>query len=137
MPLSIFDLYKVGVGPSSSHTVGPMVAANRFLDSLEELQLMDQVANVKVALYGSLAMTGVGHATDVATMVGLLGEAPDTVDPDLIPQYIREIEEQGVIRLAGTHTVPLLSLNICRFILASLCPSILTECVSLPMMPPV
>ncbi|MBN3563052.1 L-serine ammonia-lyase [Aliamphritea spongicola] len=106
MPLSIFDLYKVGVGPSSSHTVGPMVAANRFLDSLEELQLMDQVANVKVALYGSLAMTGVGHATDVATMVGLLGEAPDTVDPDLIPQYIREIEEQGVIRLAGTHTVP-------------------------------
>ncbi|WP_271270979.1 L-serine ammonia-lyase [Aliamphritea hakodatensis] len=106
MPLSIFDLYKVGVGPSSSHTVGPMVAANRFLDSLDALQLMDQIASVKVALYGSLAMTGVGHATDVATMVGLLGEAPDTVDPDMIPQYIREIEAQGVIRLAGTHAVP-------------------------------
>ena len=89
MPLSIFDLYKVGVGPSSSHTVGPMVAANRFLDTLKEQQLLDTgSAALKVSLYGSLAMTGVGHATDVATMVGLLGEAPDSVDPDKIPEYM-------------------------------------------------
>ena len=101
MPLSIFDLYKVGIGPSSSHTVGPVVAANRFLDELRERGDLLKVANVKVGLYGSLAMTGKGHATDVAVMIGLLGEKPDLVDPDMVPRYIEQIEQTGQLNLAG------------------------------------
>ncbi|GGK57414.1 L-serine ammonia-lyase [Amphritea balenae] len=105
MPLSIFDLYKVGIGPSSSHTVGPVVAANRFLDELEERDQLDQVTQVKVGLYGSLAMTGKGHATDVAVMVGLLGEKPDLVDPDMVPRYVEQIEQTGQLNLAGKKLI--------------------------------
>lgn len=101
MLLSIFDLFKIGVGPSSSHTVGPMVAANRFLAELKDAGLFEKTATVKVNLYGSLAMTGEGHATDVATMVGLMGEAPDTVDPDSIPVYIQQIRDEGRLNLNG------------------------------------
>lgn len=106
MPLSIFDLYKVGIGPSSSHTVGPVVAANRFLNELKAGDHLNNVARVKVGLFGSLAMTGKGHATDVAVMIGLLGEQPDLVDPDRVPVYIREIREQGQINLAGVKQIP-------------------------------
>ncbi len=106
MPLSIFDLFKVGIGPSSSHTVGPMVAANRFLAELEEKALLPQVAGVKVNLYGSLAMTGKGHATDIAVLLGLLGEAPDSVDPNRVEEYIEEIKNSGQLNLAGKHPVP-------------------------------
>lgn len=105
MALSIFDLFKIGVGPSSSHTVGPMVAANRFLASLTPEQF-DQVANVKVGLYGSLAMTGKGHATDVAVMVGLLGEKPDEVDPDQVPVYVERILASETLNLGGRKEIP-------------------------------
>ena len=105
MPLSIFDLYKVGIGPSSSHTVGPVVAGNRFLEELEQRGQFDQVANVKVGLYGSLAMTGKGHATDVAVMIGLLGEQPDLVDPDKVPAYVEEIEASGQLNLGGKKII--------------------------------
>ncbi|MEH6577083.1 MAG: L-serine ammonia-lyase [Amphritea sp.] len=106
MPLSIFDLYKVGIGPSSSHTVGPVVAANRFLDELKERSELDKVATVKVGLYGSLAMTGKGHATDVAVMIGLMGEKPDLVDPDMVPRYIEQIQQTGQLNLAGERLIP-------------------------------
>jgi L-serine dehydratase len=105
VPLSIFDLYKVGIGPSSSHTVGPVVAANRFLDELRERGVLSKVVNVKVGLYGSLAMTGKGHATDVAVMIGLMGEKPDLVDPDMVPRYIEQIENSGQLNLAGEKLI--------------------------------
>lgn len=106
MPLSISDLFKTGIGPSSSHTVGPMVAANRFLDELREKNLLDNVSRVKVDLYGSLAMTGEGHATDIATLLGLLGERPDQVDPDKVPEYISQIDDQKQLNLAGERLIP-------------------------------
>lgn len=105
MPLSIFDLYKVGIGPSSSHTVGPVVAANRFLDELRERDQLDQVASIHVGLFGSLAMTGKGHATDVAVMIGLMGEKPDLVDPDKVPVYVDEIRNTKQINLAGERMI--------------------------------
>ncbi|WP_415887809.1 L-serine ammonia-lyase [Neptuniibacter sp. QD37_6] len=105
MPLSIFDLYKVGIGPSSSHTVGPVVAANRFLDELRERDQLDQVASVHVGLFGSLAMTGKGHATDVAVMIGLMGEKPDLVDPDKVPVYVDQIRNTKQINLAGERII--------------------------------
>jgi len=101
MLLSIFDLFKIGVGPSSSHTVGPMVASNRFLAELKDAGLFEGTASVKVSLYGSLAMTGEGHATDIATMVGLMGEAPDTVDPDMVPVYVQQIRDDKRLNLNG------------------------------------
>lgn len=105
MPLSIFDLYKVGIGPSSSHTVGPVVAANRFLDELRERDQLDQVASLHVGLFGSLAMTGKGHATDVAVMIGLMGEKPDLVDPDKVPVYVDQIRNTKQINLAGERMI--------------------------------
>lgn len=105
MSLSIFDLFKVGIGPSSSHTVGPMVAANRFLKELIQRNQLMQVEQVKASLYGSLAMTGKGHSTDVAVMVGLLGESPDRVDPDSVPLFIEQIEQRGQLKLAGQRWI--------------------------------
>ena len=106
MLLSIFDLFKIGIGPSSSHTVGPVVAANRFLAELKEAGQFDATASVKVSLYGSLAMTGEGHATDVAVMIGLMGEKPDTVDPDMVPVYVQQIKENCQLNLAGEKNIP-------------------------------
>ena len=74
MPLSVFDLFKIGIGPSSSHTVGPMLAAFRFVERLAAARILDQVGRVCVDLYGSLALTGRGHATDKAVLLGLAGE---------------------------------------------------------------
>lgn len=106
MLLSIFDLFKIGIGPSSSHTVGPVVAANRFLDELKDNGQFENTASVKVNLYGSLAMTGKGHATDVAVMIGLMGEKPDTVDPDKVEGYVDAIRTQKQLNLAGEKTIP-------------------------------
>ncbi|UTW02041.1 L-serine ammonia-lyase [Amphritea atlantica] len=105
MALSIFDLFKVGIGPSSSHTVGPMVAANRFLDELQQRQQFEQVCKVKVGLYGSLAMTGTGHSTDVAVLIGLMGEMPDRVDPDQVPVFVTQIQQTGQLNLAGKRLI--------------------------------
>ena len=84
MNTSLFDLYKIGVGPSSSHTMGPMRAARRFAVEAEAAGLLDQVARVQVELYGSLALTGIGHGTDRAVLLGLCGEEASTIDPDAI-----------------------------------------------------
>ena len=82
MALSAFELYSIGIGPSSSHTVGPMRAAGRFLESLREAGLFDDVARVQVELCGSLGQTGHGHGSDKAVVLGLMGEDPETVDTD-------------------------------------------------------
>ncbi len=106
MSLSIFDLFKVGIGPSSSHTVGPMLAANRFLLALDARGDLDAVGAVEVGLYGSLAMTGHGHATDTAILLGLLGERPDQVDPGAVAGLIETVRGSGRLRLGGRHEVP-------------------------------
>lgn len=101
MFVSVFELFKVGIGPSSSHTVGPMRAALRFIQRLAEAKLLDQVERLTVRLHGSLAHTGKGHGTDVAIMLGLEGEAPDTVDVDQIQQKIERIERAKQIQVSS------------------------------------
>ncbi len=101
MAISVFDMFKIGIGPSSSHTVGPMRAANRFLMGLEEKGLLESTAAVVVELYGSLALTGIGHGTDKAVMLGLEGEEPDKIDPDTIDARLEGIRTQKKIKLKG------------------------------------
>jgi len=103
MDMSVFDLFKIGIGPSSSHTVGPMVAARRFL--LDNAPL-DEVAEVKAELYGSLALTGIGHATDKAVLLGLMGETPQDVNPTAVDQQLADAEAAGQLKLLGQHAVP-------------------------------
>jgi L-serine dehydratase len=103
MDMSVFDLFKIGIGPSSSHTVGPMVAARRFLI---ECGALDNAVGVEVHLYGSLALTGVGHATDKAVILGLMGETPQDVAPDTVEDKLAEAELDGVLHLLGTQPVP-------------------------------
>jgi L-serine dehydratase len=106
MAVSVFDLFKIGIGPSSSHTVGPMRAALLFAQGLERDSLLGATASVKVELYGSLGATGKGHGTDRGVMLGLIGEAPDTVEPDTIATKIGEIAASRTLALLGTHPVP-------------------------------
>jgi len=103
MDMSVFDLFKIGIGPSSSHTVGPMVAARRFL---LECGSLEQAVGVEAHLYGSLALTGVGHATDKAVILGLMGETPQGIDPDTVEDKLAEAEMDGVLRLLGEKEVP-------------------------------
>jgi L-serine dehydratase len=103
---SLFDLYKIGVGPSSSHTMGPMRAACRFARELENRGVLEQVGRVQVDLYGSLALTGLGHGTDRAVLLGLAGNEPATIDPAEIAPTIAAIREMERIPLAGRHSIP-------------------------------
>ena len=99
MAISVFDLFKVGIGPSSSHTVGPMRAAAMFALSLEKEGLLEQTASVKAELYGSLGATGKGHGSDIGIMLGLMGQTPDTVDVDAIPGLIKTVRAQQTLAL--------------------------------------
>lgn len=105
MTISVFDIFKIGVGPSSSHTVGPMRAAHQFLLDLQAAGKLDQTRQVVAELYGSLALTGAGHGTDRAVLLGLEGETPDEIDPDTIGTRLRAIREAGRIRLLGSHEI--------------------------------
>ena len=105
MSLSAFDLFKIGIGPSSSHTVGPMRAAERFVRELETLGLLERTARLETLLYGSLALTGKGHATDKAVILGLCGELPDRVDPDAADGIVARVRESGRLPLLGRHVV--------------------------------
>lgn len=91
---SVFDIFKIGVGPSSSHTVGPMKAGKLFIDELIKLDLMGQVTRLTADVYGSLSLTGKGHQTDIAIIMGLAGNTPDLVDIDSIPTFIQQVEKQ-------------------------------------------
>jgi len=103
---SIFEIFKIGVGPSSSHTVGPMRAARRFVLDLKERGLLDQVAGVRVELFGSLALTGHGHQTDRAVLLGLSGETPETIDPATIYEKVGDIRQRRELRLLGKVAIP-------------------------------
>jgi L-serine dehydratase len=102
---STFDLFKIGIGPSSSHTMGPMTAACRFARELEERDVLARTARVSVALYGSLALTGRGHATDTAIILGLAGHLPAEVDPDAAAGTLDEIRASKQLALLGRHRV--------------------------------
>ena len=104
MYISLTDLFKIGIGPSSSHTVGPMRAARRFLTELPE-GVLQQITRVRVELFGSLAHTGRGHGTDVALQLGFSGELPDVVDTAAIPQMIAEISKTESIKLLGERAI--------------------------------
>jgi L-serine dehydratase len=103
---SIFELFKIGIGPSSSHTVGPMRAARQFVQELSLSGLIAKVSRIKVDLYGSLALTGKGHGTDRAIILGLSGEIPDQVDPASIDTKLATIREQRSLLLFGCHSAP-------------------------------
>ncbi|MBV8034276.1 L-serine ammonia-lyase [Roseateles sp.] len=104
MAVSVFDLFKIGIGPSSSHTVGPMRAARLFGLRLQHDGLLDQVARVQVILYGSLGATGKGHGSDKAVLLGLAGHEPDTVDVEAIPALLDAIRA-GDLNVIGQHRI--------------------------------
>ncbi|MEC5318892.1 L-serine ammonia-lyase [Brenneria populi subsp. brevivirga] len=99
--ISVFDMFKVGIGPSSSHTVGPMKAGRQFVDELISRDLLSAVTRITVDVYGSLSLTGKGHHTDTAIVMGLAGNMPDSVDIDAIPGFIRDVEQRQRLLLAG------------------------------------
>ncbi len=106
MAISVFDLFKVGIGPSSSHTVGPMRAARRFARVLHNHGFMPEVCRVQVDLHGSLGATGKGHGSDKAVLLGLCGHAPDTVDVDQVPAILADIRENRSLPLHGIKRIP-------------------------------
>ena len=103
--VGVFDLFKLGVGPSSSHTMGPMTAAARFVARLRAEGLLPRAARVEVKLYGSLALTGRGHHTDRAVILGLMGHEPATLDPDAGDQALKAVASEGRLPLDGEHAV--------------------------------
>lgn len=104
--ISVFDMLKIGVGPSSSHTLGPWRAAERWIAELKEQQLFDSVTRVKVYLYGSLSLTGKGHATDIAVVLGLVGSDPETVPTNQIDSMIEEIKNNGTLSFGSKKNIP-------------------------------
>ncbi|HYG28716.1 MAG TPA: L-serine ammonia-lyase [Allosphingosinicella sp.] len=105
MVSSVFDLFKIGVGPSSSHTMGPMTAACRFVEGLRESGRIAAAARVQADLYGSLALTGKGHASDRAILLGLSGQRPDGIDPDEADKIVSAIRESGRLELGGEREI--------------------------------
>ncbi len=105
MTVSVFELFKLGVGPSSSHTMGPMTAAQRFVAGLAQGGALGRTARVSVKLYASLALTGRGHATDTAVMLGLMGYAPATLDPDAGEAALARMRASGELVLAGGRAI--------------------------------
>jgi L-serine dehydratase len=106
MAISVFDLFSIGIGPSSSHTVGPMRAAHAFVTQLKQCGDLSRVAHIKVELFGSLAFTGVGHGTDAAILAGLEGNLPESVNPDQIKPRATDIIKEKQIRLMNHQTIP-------------------------------
>jgi L-serine dehydratase len=105
MKTSIFDLFKIGIGPSSSHTVGPMRAARQFTTRLRMAGLLSRTSRVKAELFGSLALTGIGHATDKALLLGLSGEAPELIEPSAIESIIANIRAEGRMPLGNERLI--------------------------------
>src|ERR1700761_3187585 len=99
--ISVFNMFKIGIGPSSSHTLGPWRAAQQFVKLLQERGVINLVVQVKVLLYGSLAKTGKGHGTDIAILLGLSGDDPVTFDVTAIDDKIAGIKSTGLLQLGG------------------------------------
>jgi L-serine dehydratase len=106
MTVSIFDLFSIGIGPSSSHTVGPMKAARKFVTGLSAEDQLFQVSRLRIELFGSLAFTGKGHGSDFAILLGMEGNAPDVIDPDIIKPRAQEIIQQRTLYLNNEHNIP-------------------------------
>ena len=106
MTISIFNLFSIGLGPSSSHTVGPIRAANSFLKTIEKMNKLTDVATIKAELFGSLALTGIGHGTDKAVILGLLGFLPETVDPEKVDDILDKVFSTREINLLNKKNVP-------------------------------
>ena len=105
MAISVLDLFKIGIGPSSSHTVGPMRAARLFALDVEAAGLFEATAAVKAELFGSLGATGRGHGSDKAIVLGLLGETPEGVAVESIPEIVAAVKQSGRLRLLGRHEI--------------------------------
>ena len=106
MAVSTFDLFKIGIGPSSSHTVGPMRAAERFVHRwLLDTGRLQEVTRLRAEVFGSLALTGRGHGTDKAVLLGLEGHRPNLIDPDVIPATLERIRSSKRINLMGQHEI--------------------------------
>ena len=103
--LSTFDLFRIGIGPSSSHTVGPMRAGKAFIDRLGQEGILERVRSVTVTLHGSLGATGRGHATDRGVILGLMGESPEAIEPALVPQLMAIVTEGRRLTLGGRHSI--------------------------------
>src|SRR5699024_12568789 len=107
MALGVLDLFSIGIGPSSSHTVGPMRAAVRFVDELSSEGLLPRVERIRVGLFGSLWATGIGHGSDSAVLAGLSGLQPETLDPDSRAPLVDRVRKDGRLRLGERVTIPL------------------------------
>ncbi len=105
MTLSVFDIFKAGIGPSSSHTVAPMWAGYHFIQGLDAANRLDNVASIRAELYGSLALTGIGHGTDKATILGLAGFKPDSIDPDEADRVFLAVKNASSIKLNQRHNI--------------------------------
>src|SRR5882672_8178642 len=101
MAISVFDLFTIGIGPSSSHSIGPMRAARRFVERLQADGLLAKCARIEVRLYGSLALTGKGHGTDKAILLGLEGATPEEIDPDEVEPRVAAIRTDRKLAFAG------------------------------------
>jgi L-serine dehydratase len=99
--ISVFDIFKIGIGPSSSHTVGPMKAGKAFMDELAAAGLLASTTRLQVDVYGSLSLTGKGHHTDIAIIMGLAGNLPDSVDIDSIAPFIAQVQLSGRLPLTA------------------------------------
>ena len=104
MMISVFEMFSIGIGPSSSHTVGPMRAAKLFTDNLAASGKLAQVASLKCELYGSLGQTGIGHGTGKAVILGLAGQLPESCDPDAVPGILKKVEDHEQIEMANGHS---------------------------------
>lgn len=122
MNISVFDLFSIGIGPSSSHTVGPMLAANAFLELLEGNNLIQSTQRIKIELYGSLALTGKGHGTDKAILNGLENKTPETVAPESMVPRMHEIINSHTLNLAGKKNIPFDDKNDFLFLQKELLP---------------
>lgn len=103
--ISVFDIYKVGIGPSSSHTVGPMRAATEFLRAAEKQINIGQATGIEIELFGSLGQTGKGHGTGKAVMLGLVGESPETVDTTTVDDFLATVDREQKLKLLGQHEI--------------------------------
>lgn len=121
-PISVFDIFKIGVGPSSSHTLGPWRAAQSFIRSLERIGLLPELKRIQVLLYGSLAKTGKGHGTDIAVELGLSGYDPVQIDTASIPDIVESIKENKIIRLVGGIQLPFDPLKDIEFLVQDCLP---------------
>ncbi|MEM7073388.1 MAG: serine dehydratase beta chain, partial [Pseudomonadota bacterium] len=123
MTTSCFELFKIGIGPSSSHTVGPMLAAWRFGQLLEAEALLDDLTRIQIDVYGSLAMTGHGHATDIALCMGLMGERPDQIDPDQIAPKMDLMREQQQVDCFARKQIRFVEADDLRFHFGTFLPA--------------